>query len=85
MPRRTRLDRSQQRKRVITKLVHRTRPVVLKFKEGDKVRDRAQLGGQVIETWGNGVKVSWRNGYTGWIDARFLSLDAAHAVTKGER
>jgi hypothetical protein len=43
------------------------------FKEGDKVRDRAQLGGQVIETWGNGVKVSWNNGHTDWIDARFLT------------
>jgi hypothetical protein len=79
MPRRTRPDRSQQRKRPIPKLVHRTRRVVLTFKEGDKVRDLANLGGQVLETWGNGVKVSWRDGHTGWIDARFLSLDAAQA------
>ncbi len=45
------------------------------FQEGDKVRDRAQLGGQVLETFGNVVKVAWRNGYTTWIDERFLCLD----------
>ena len=45
------------------------------FKEGDHVRDLDNLGGQVLETWGNGVKVSWRNGYTTWIDERFLRLD----------
>lgn len=48
-----------------------------KFNEGDKVRDKAGVGGQVLETWGNGVKVSWRNGHTGWIDERFLTLDRA--------
>lgn len=42
------------------------------FQEGTKVRDKAGLGGQVLETWGNGVKVSWNNGHTGWIDERFL-------------
>lgn len=56
------------------------------FKEGDKVRDRANLGGQVLETWGNGVKVSWRNGYTTWIDERFLSPDTkARTLTMTDR
>lgn len=55
-----------------------------KFQEADKVRDRANLGGQVLETWGNGVKVSWHNGQTCWIDERFLSLDAESTVVSEE-
>lgn len=46
-----------------------------KFKEGDKVRDRANLGGVVLETWGNGVKVRWNTLFVDYIDERFLSLD----------
>lgn len=44
------------------------------FREGDKIRDRANLGGTVLEVWGNGVKVSWNNGHTDWSDERFLTL-----------
>lgn len=45
---------------------------VPKLQEGDKVRDRAELGGTVLETWGNGVKVRWHSMMTSWIDRRFL-------------
>lgn len=43
-----------------------------KFLEGDKVRDKAELAGTVLETWGNGVKVRWDEMYSTWIDERFL-------------
>jgi hypothetical protein len=47
-------------------------PLRRAFKAGDRVRDCAELGGTVLETWGNGVKVAWNNGHTGWVDERFL-------------
>lgn len=43
-----------------------------KLREGDEVRDRAELGGTVLETWGDGVKVRWHTMATTWIDRRFL-------------
>lgn len=51
-----------------------------KFKEGDRVRDKAELGGVVLETWGNGVKVRWNNEHAGWIDSRFLTHERAASI-----
>lgn len=41
---------------------------------GDEVRDCAQLGGEVIETWADRVRVRWNNGIIGWVKSIWLSL-----------
>jgi hypothetical protein len=46
-----------------------------KWKAGDKVRDRAHLGGTVLQTWRNGVEARWNNGNTAWVAADILSRD----------
>jgi len=55
----------------------------LHFDIGNKVRDKANLGGVVLETWGAYVKVRWNNEATNWIDARFLRLDHTARAEQG--
>lgn len=48
------------------------------MREGDIVRDRAGLGGVVVWVMYGSVplrvRVSWNNGMTSWIDAKWLTV-----------
>lgn len=48
------------------------------IKVGVKVRDRAELGGEVIAMYGDAAKVRWNNGQTCWISGAWIRLDKDH-------
>ncbi len=43
---------------------------------GDKVRDRAQLGGFIVDTFGGRALVCWNNGVMSWAGIHYLTLDS---------
>ncbi len=47
-----------------------------RFQKGDTVRDRAQLGGFIVDTWGGRVLVCWNNGVMSWASVQYLTLDS---------
>ena len=57
-----------------------------KINIGSKVRDRAELGGEVIVMYGDAAKVRWNNGHETWIAGAWLRLDLGRLdeTTSGE-
>jgi hypothetical protein len=57
---------------------------VTRFEVGDKVRDRTQLGGEVVETWGDAVRVQWNNGVLSWVAGAWMRLSKDGESAKQE-
>jgi hypothetical protein len=45
------------------------------MQRGDKVRDRANLGGIILGILHDRARVLWNNGMIGWIRLKWLSIE----------